>query len=187
MAIEIIPKEEISRPIRVLNILFFVGISLLILVVAGYFYLNYLTEKKSQTIKKTEETILQMRTPEVENLEKSILGWREIIEDYNFLFNSHEAPTNIFNFLERTTHPKVWWVDFTFDSYIPNNLRLKGIAQDFSSLQQQLIIFQNETLVKRITLNQVYFGKTGGVEFELEISLAPEILTPKIPSLGQLQ
>ncbi|PIP24810.1 MAG: hypothetical protein COX34_02200 [Candidatus Nealsonbacteria bacterium CG23_combo_of_CG06-09_8_20_14_all_36_12] len=178
MAIEIIPKTKARRPIFLINFLFFLGIFLLVLTIIAYFYLNNRIEKSSQTLKNLEENILQKRTPEVENLEKEIDSWRQKIEDYNFLFSQHRNPTNLFEFLEKVTHPQVWWTDFTFDATIPNSLRLKGVTQDFSTLQQQLIIFQNENFVQKINLNQVYFGKGGGVEFELEISLDLKILNP---------
>jgi Tfp pilus assembly protein PilN len=179
MAIEIIPKSEIRKPALVVKLPFFIGIFLLVLAVLGYFYLRNDIKNSSETLKNLENTILEKRTPEVENLEKEISSWRQKIEDFNFLFAGHRESSNLFNLLEKITHPKVWWTDFKFDPSLPNNLRLSGISQDFPALQQQLIIFGNESSIKSVILNKVSLLKGGTIEFELEISADPEILKPK--------
>ena len=182
MAIEIIPKSEIRKPILFINLPFFIGIFLLILAILGYFYLQNNIKNSSENLKNLEGSILEKRTPEVDNLEKEISNWRQKIEDYNILLTGHRESSNLFGFLEKITHPKIWWTDFKFDSSLPNNLRLSGTSQDFPALQQQLIILGNENFIKNVILNRISLLKEGGVEFELEISVDPEILKPKLSS-----
>ena len=182
MAIEIIPKTELRKPPLLINLPFFIGIFLLILAILGYFYLQNNIKNSSENLKNLEESILEKTTPEVDNLEKEISDWRQKIEDYNLLFVGHRESSNLFEFLEKITHSKVWWTDFKFDSSIPSNLRLTGVSQDFSALQQQLIILGNENFIKNVILNKISLLKEGGVEFELEISVDPEILKPKLSS-----
>ena len=178
MAIEIIPKDKSKKPISLANIFLFLGIAFLILAAAGYFYLQATIAKASKNLENLEAQILQKLNPETERLDKEIFDWGQKIKDYNVLFASHRAPTNIFGFLEMTTHPKVWWADFNLDLSITNNLKLRGIVQDFTSLQQQLIILEKENFVRKATLSQINMGKEG-IEFELEILFNPEILEPK--------
>ncbi len=183
MAIEIIPKPEERRPAFLMNIFFFLGITLLVLSIAGYGYLQYSIRNTSQHLKNLGQEILDKRTPEVENLEREILSWRPKIEDYNLIFTSHKAPTNLFEFLEKVTHPNIWWVDFDLDlTSSSNNLKLKGVSKDFTSLQQQLIVFGQETSIKQITLNQLSLAKGGGAEFDLVLSVDPNVFSPKISS-----
>lgn len=182
MAIEIIPKSEIKRPTLLINLPLAIGIILSILAILGYFYLQNNIKNSSENFKNLEASILEKRTPEVDNLEKEIADWRQKIEDYNLLFAGHRESSNVFELLEKITHPKVWWTDFKFDSSFPNNLRLSGVSQDFSTLQQQLIIFGNESFIKNVILNKISLLKEGGIEFELEISVDPDILKPKLSS-----
>ncbi len=164
------------------NLPFSIGIILLILAILGYLFLQNNIKNSSENLKNLEESISGKRTSEVENMEKEISGWRQKIEDYNLLFSGHRESSNLFEFLEKITHPKVWWTDFKFDPSFSSNLRLTGVSQDFSTLQQQLIILGNENYIKNIILNKVSLIKGGQVEFELEISVDPEILKPGFSS-----
>jgi len=180
MAIEIIPKTGIRRPTLLINLPFSIGIILLILAVLGYFFLQNNIKNSSENLKNLEESISGKRTSEVENIEKEISDWRQKIEDYNILFAGHRESSNLFESLEKITHPKIWWTDFKFNPSLSNNLKLTGVAQDFSTLQQQIIILGNENYIKNIILDKVSLIKGGQVEFDLEISVDPVFLKPEL-------
>ena len=164
------------------NLPFSIGIILLILAILGYFFLQNSIKNSSENLKNLEESISAKRTSEVEGIEKEISGWHQKIENYNLLFAGHKELSDLFELLEKITHPKIWWTDFEFNPSLPSNLRLTGVSQDFPTLQQQLIILGNENYIKNIILDKVSLIKGGQVEFELEISVDPVLLKPEVSS-----
>jgi len=183
MAIEITSKTDKGKEAPIFRILLLVGIVFLFFSVGSYFYLQYLNIKSEKSLQEITDKISQKRTPEIKDLEKEISLWDQKIKDYNLIFGNHGAPSNIFVFLEKTTLQKIWWSNFDLETPVPKaaiTVKLKGVADNFSSLQQQILIFEKEEFVKKITLNQAALSKSGQVDFDLEISFYPGILNPQV-------
>lgn len=152
MAIDIGLKKENKKTSPLLNGLFVVGIIFLLLAGVIYFYLWRVNGDLNQQIQNVDAAINAETTPEVKNLEKTVSDWEQKIRDYTFLFSGHGAPSSVLTFLEKTTHPKVWWMDFYFEAASINaltSMKLKGVADDFTSLQQQIMILEKREFHKK--------------------------------------
>jgi len=181
MAIEINQISELKKSSTVSTFLLIIGLVVLLLVGGSYFYLQNLNNKLSQEKQNIVNAINQKKTAEIKDLEKSVSLWESKINDYNIIFGNHGADSNVFAFLEKITHPKVWWSDITFESQSAkavSTLKLKGSSDTFISLQQQLLALESEGFVNKIVLNQISLAKSGNPEFNLEISFFPGILKP---------
>jgi hypothetical protein len=179
MAIEINQNLARRRKTPIKDFFLIVGIVLLVLSGGGYFYLWTLNNNADATLNNITQEILQMRTDDVKNNEKEVSDWSQKIKDYNLIFNSHVAPSNILALLERDAHPQVRLDGFEFVADSPNNpggTILKGLANDFASLQQQIFIYSKEPLVEKINLINVSLTKEGKIIFEMGITFSPDIL-----------
>lgn len=173
MAIEVIPKEAKKLPLWQ-NILFYFSIALALSFILGYFVLAHFIEKAEISLQNLEETIEQAKTPQQIALENEVLNYKKKIDDLALLISNHKIGSNFFDFLEKITHPKVFFSEINLD--IKNgSLNLEGQTESFEALGQQILIFKEEEKIKNFKLSETRIGKEGRIEFSLRISLDPRI------------
>jgi len=166
MAIEITPKPKFRIP-KWVSVVLAVFIILLLFFVVSYFYLHNSLGKISQKIEEKDKALL--KTPAEKELEKEVLLKEQRVNNWAQLILSHRKPGNIFNLLEKTTHPSVVFSEFEFDS-AKNLVEIKGSAEDFTALGQQILILKGEKDIKKITLSEVSIAKGGGIDFSLQLT-----------------
>lgn len=171
--IEIIPKPAQKFP-TLPNILFYFSLVLLLISICSFFILDYYQKQASQNLKDLETVINKGRTPEEVSLEKEILGYQKKIDVFSSLISSHKNISNLFPVLEKNTHPKAEFNQFSFNS---ENFKvvLSGRTESFQTLAQQILIFKGENLIKDFNLAGLSIEKEGGVGFNFNFFLNPEI------------
>lgn len=183
MAIEIIPKEK-TKKISWQNIVAGILIAIGVVLMASYFGLSFyqkkLNNKLADVTKKLE------RTPSESSLEKEISVYQEKIRDFGSLLNAHQYTTNLFTFLEKLTHPRIWFSTFGFssdknvpDKNVPDKnvlVDISGQADNFEDLGRQALIFEKQEFIKNVKLSDVSVGREGKMEFEFQLTIDPQIL-----------
>jgi Tfp pilus assembly protein PilN len=171
--VEIIPKEIPQTP-KWLNVLFYVSLILLIFSLAGYFVLGSSLKGGQETLKNLRTSIQEGQTAEKTALEKEILSYQKKINDFSIVVDSHWEVSRVFPALEKATHPKVSFSQFSLD--VKNkSLTLGGMTQSFETLGQQLLILKEEDFVEKVSLNNISMDKSGKISFDLLISLNEKI------------
>jgi len=170
---EIIPKKIIQIP-KWLNYLFYISLIVLFLVIIGIFIINNSVNNFQTTLKELDGFLAQIRTPENIALESEVRSYERKIKDFAPLLEEHLETSNIFSFLQKDCHPKVWFQQFSLDSR-QNKVNLSGETQNFETLGQQILIFKYDKLVGDVKLEKVSLGKEGEINFSLSISLNPQI------------
>ena len=190
MPIELIPKPEIEKkPFDLTKFLLYLAIIILIGSVGLYFLFDFVLIKNSSKILAELETQLSLQmTDEAKSNEAKLIKWRQKIEDFRILLDSHQNPSKVFPLLEKLTHPKVWFTDFSLnfrtqkteegDEVVQPHFQLQGVAESFRVLGEQLLIFKKDENIKEIKLSNVYLGEKGNVRFQFEITFNPEIFKP---------
>jgi Tfp pilus assembly protein PilN len=176
MVIEIIPKKEDQVP-SWQNYLFYFTIFLLFLAITGYFVLGYFVKKSEQKLQQTEEAVTRTKSPERIVQEEELKSLRAKIEDFTPLLLNHQKSSNFFDFLEKNTHPKVFFTKLNLDTE-GNHVELSGQTDDFQILGQQLLIFQKTEFVQNLKLSKVEISKEGKIEFSFDFSLNPKLFAP---------
>ncbi|MDI6591446.1 MAG: hypothetical protein QME61_00665 [Patescibacteria group bacterium] len=171
--IEIIPKPA-PKIISWLNILFYFSIALLIAVILSFFALNHFVKKLKAEFQDLEAVLIKQRTPAIINLEKEILSSQRKIEDMDFLLKRHLATSKVLEFLEKVTHPKVWFFSLDWNSE-ERRLRVSGITENFQILGQQLLIFQDNQFIKEVNLSKISIDREGKISFNFDLLLDPQI------------
>ena len=171
MAIEIIPKPPIKIP-GWLNFLLYFSIALLIATILSYFIINNSLKRANLTTKELEEALA--KTPQEIALEAEILGYQKKIQDILPLIDLHLAPSHFFEFLEKVSHPRIWFSTLSLWSR-EAEVKLSGQAENFSALGQQILALKKEAIIKSLRLSGVSLGEGGRVNFNLDLSLSPEI------------
>jgi len=171
--VEIIPKPLAKTP-KWQKLLPYFAIAILIITILGYFILNNSLEKSRQTLKDLEDTLVKLKTPEKESLEKEILNYQKKIKDFSILIEQHLIVSNFFNLLEKITHPRIWFSDFELKPR-EAQVSLSGEAGSFLALGQQILIFKGEKKIQEIKLDNVSLDEKGKIKFDLSLSLSPEV------------
>jgi len=168
MAIEIIPKEEKRFPFWQ-NILFYFSLVLFLSCLSGLLILFFLQRKSQATLDNLKETLEKGMTAEQVALEKEFLGYRKKIDDFSLLLADYRMPSRFFDFLEKITHPKVFFSDLELNTR-EGKVSLSGQTENFETLGQQILIFQKEERIKDLKLTEVKISEEGKIEFSLETS-----------------
>lgn len=171
--VDIIPKEA-SKPSRVLNILFYFGIFLLIFSIIGYFALARFSEKARAEVAALELDLAGIMTAEKISLEKEILASEDKINKFSYVIERHLAPSKIFELIQKTTHPQVWFSEFDFNSR-EGELKLSGETQNFITLEQQILILKEEEKITQVNLGNFSVTEEGKINFDLSLSFNPDI------------
>lgn len=172
--IEIIPKPIAKLPFWQ-NILFYLSIALLIISIISFFVLNRFLETAKAELQNLEETLDRERTPEEAALEKRVFDYQKKMEDFTTLKDLHLYPSKFFDFFQDLCHPQVWFSKFNLNlrNY---DLTISGQTDTFSTLGQQLLIFQEREEIQEVNLSQLKISKIGKVDFTLSLSFDPAIL-----------
>lgn len=173
MAIEIVPKKGVEVPPWQNYLLYFL-IFVLLLSVISYFTLNYFAKKSEQKLQEIKTTIGNARTPEREKLERELKELREKLDDLAPLLLNHKKTSNFFTALEKNTHPRVFFIDLNFDTK-SNSVELSGRTDNFQTVGQQLLIFQQSQMFQNPKLSKVEIGKEGEIKFTFDFSLNPQL------------
>lgn len=170
---EIIPKETPKIP-PWLDILFYLSAGLLIFVFISYFLVLQsikASEKSQEEIQKK----LDAETTKSAQLKTEILRYQKKINDFSSVIKGHLETSNIFGFMEKQCHPRVWFNDFSLNTR-EGKVAISGEAQSFQALGQQMIIFRNEKTIKSATLDSISMEKGGTIGFKVSIALDPSTL-----------
>lgn len=170
--VEIIPRKAAPLPFW-LKILFYVLVILLVGAILSFFILGYLQKKSLTELQNLEGEISKERTPQKLTQEEEILTYQKKIKDFDLLLGSYFLPSKFFDFLEKTTHPRIWISQI---SLAPGEAQvsLTGQAESFTALGQQIQIPKSETLLKETKLTKISLGKKGEIEFILNLSFDPQ-------------
>lgn len=183
MAIEIIPKST-GKSSFLLNALFYLSIILLLSMIFSYFFLVRSQKLALEKVRDIDNKISLEKTQKWVSLEEELKVKKKKIDDFSVLIGEHKSPSKFFVFSEgtfletknfgRLIHPKVQVLNFSLDI---KNLKVKisGLTENFISLEQQFLIFQNEPLLKEVNLSDASLGKEGKINFSFELSFDPSV------------
>ena len=143
------------------------------MVVLGYFILDfYLIEGAEKTKKELETTLAEEKTAEEIGLEKELSDYEKKTKDFSILINRHLFFSKTFEFIEKNTHPEVWFSQLDL-SPKEGQVNLSGETESFVTLHQQVQIFKADPLLKGLNLIKIAIGKEGRIDFDLSLTLDP--------------
>lgn len=171
--VEIIPKPVKEIP-RWQKILFYSSIVFTALLILALFILGSIQRDSQYYIQSLEEKLSEGKTPQRMALEKQVLDYKAKIDNFSPYMAQHVISSNLFEFLESKTHPRVFFSEI---SSRPRDSKviLSGLTDSFLSLGQQVLILNEEPSVESLELKNVSLSVGGGIGFSLEILLNVEI------------
>ena len=161
------PLKKISKNQKIL--LYFLCFLVVFLTMAYIFLIS--SEKQAQAnLQIIEQQIFAQKTTEMANLESTIQSYKREIDEFIPYLNNHILITKFFAFLEKNTHPRIYFSQMNLKSSSAN-VSLSGKADSFLSLGQQLMIFNGSPVVKSVSLSNISLSEGGSIIFSLSLSL----------------
>lgn len=170
-----LPQGNLSKKINQVDFWFTLSFILLIGVLLFCFGLwgyQINLNKNNEGLTQKLEELQSKRNLE---LEGNFIELKEIIENFKEILDKRLYSSNILKTLEELTLPQVQYSIFRVDL---NNflLDLKAKAINYSLLAEQIMIFENDSRIKKIGLSEISLEKSGSVGTDLNIELDPNFL-----------
>jgi len=170
--VEIIPKPVKKGPLAG-DIFLYASVTFLILAAALYFLSGYALKERKQFLDGQETKLTQMKTQEMQKIEREVFYYKSKIDSFSFLLGQHTACSNLFLLLEETTHPQIWFSKLDLDVG-KSSVVLSGQGEK-NSLGQQLMIFSQDERLSASQLTSIKPEKGEVVSFEITLFPRPEI------------
>ena len=167
--VNLIPKpvKKISKNQQIL--LYFLVFSVIFLTTA-YVFLISLEKKAMADLETIEQQISEQKTTGMASLESTIKDYKREIDEFVPYLSNHILITKFFDFLEKNTHPRIYFSQMNLRSSSAS-VSLSGKSDSFLSLGQQLMIFNNSSMVKSVSLSNISLSEEGSILFNLGVSL----------------
>jgi hypothetical protein len=178
MAIELTPQRR-SRVSFFTTITGIVAVFLVLVFVGSYFYFYITNKGLLDKINKIIEDSRQLDDT-ISSKEEELSVSQKRIGDFSSLILGHKNVGSMFNFIDKNTIPTVWFDKFGYDETEEGAFLLSGEVANFFLLEQQVVAFRNQDLVKNARLNKVEIDEeTGQIKFTVRIVLSPDAFTFK--------
>lgn len=173
MAIEISPvkKETSSKGIFVL--IFSIVVLLICFGVYFYFSQMVLPPKKSE-VNKLNTDLVSINRTDIALKEAEIDTAAKYIGDFKILLGGNPKASVFFGVFQEWAHPRIVYSDFSFD-IIERVISMKGRTNGFQNVMQQIAALDKENTVESYEVTNVGLAESGGVTFDLDLILKPEI------------
>lgn len=149
---------------------FFISIAVYFGIVFGYKpYLQKEVAALDNQIKTFGKQIPQEEQNKLVSFYSQIVNLQEILQ-------KHVISSKLFAWLEKNTEAGVYFTKFNLAAPT-SQINLSGVAKTIDDFSKQIIIFQNDKLVSRISINSVLVSPSGAWQFSVTLLLADGALT----------
>lgn len=168
--VEIIPKLPQTSSLFV-RVFFALSIGVFVLSVGGFVLLFFLELRTQTKIEEAEILLRTEKTLEQAQLEQEVFVVRARLKDFATLLQQKKDALPVFSFLENAVHPEVTFFSMNVDAQ-SHTVQLRGTAESFSALDEQLVVFQAREEPSSLSLTNLQLGEQGGVDFQMEIQFS---------------
>lgn len=174
MVIEIASK--LKKEFSWKDIIFYIAIGVFTVFLLTFLVLCIIQSKKNIKLSNLSKELMK-RTSSEQELESRILKYQDKIKDFGILLDNHKIPLNVFSFLEKNTHPKIWFT--SLDLNVENSdLNLVGQADNFETISQQIALFKKQKIIKKIKILDISKSIKEKINFKLNIIFDSQIFKP---------
>lgn len=174
MAIELKDKEREEDSFSK-KVVFFIAFLLLAFSIFSYFFIDkVILVKNSAKINDLNSQLSLQKSQELIEIEVRAKQAEILIGDYKILFDERARVSNFFKTFESWAHPEISYSSFSL-SVKTRTATMKGLTSYFGPIIQQMDILKNQELVESYTVSNVNMADSGGVTFDLSITLKPDL------------
>jgi len=171
---EIIPRTK-SRPPWWINLILAVALISLIAAVGGQIFFRISAKDLDRKIEDVKQQIVDLRTPVNQEMEKQLLTYQTQFKNFSQLLSQRYLTSKALDLLETTIHPEVLYENFMLDAS-EGKIRMLLSAQNYGIIGEQLMIFNNDSRLKRVETSNYERDKDGLITFRVILDFIPSII-----------
>ncbi len=177
MDIQLVPKSGQKGELKVTGkeIIYYILLGLALFVTFAFLYLHLVGRKMEKEITTIDRKLIESRSGEFEDLEKSILKAEAKISLFSKFLDSHKKNSLFFDYLSTVCHKEVFFTHLDLNA-VDSTAEVEGKTEDFARLRQQILILRNEEKIEEVDLKSVSINQERGVDFSLSLSFDSSIL-----------
>jgi len=163
--------KKAREPKKLIYIVVFI---IVIVLIFGFYALvkNHQSSLRKKIDKLKEQADELKKERDTLRKEGQLADFQSKLTTLSRLVEQHVYWTSIFDFLEKTTLPKVKFNSFNAD-LDGKSINMDGDTISFTRLAEQMIHFKNNALVKELKLSSLTISEEG-IKFGFKIQLSPE-------------
>jgi len=168
--VKVIPKAATKQEPAIKRILPWLSFLLVIIAIGLYFIFSSQVTKATTTLEQTEQELAKFRTEQYLELQEEILIFKTKVDDVADLLQRRKKLSNFFSFLETFVHPDIYFTSLSLNMDESKAI-LEGISNNFISLGQQILVFEQDSFIEGVELTNVSLEEEGQIEFSIQILL----------------
>ena len=166
-------RLPVGWPWRLLIFTFIIfGLTVVTYLGMSFGYKPYLNSR----IKNLDAEIANLSQSVDEQQQKNLASFYSSLVNIQNLLASHPVASKFFDFLEKNTHQKIYYLSLNL-SLLEKNIRLDGVAPDYDAIAQQLELFRKAPEIERIFLDDSRALDTGGIRFSIRFVFKPALMS----------
>lgn len=176
MAISLLPKKrqkkqfKLSRELIKENKSVVFACTVLFLVLAVYSGAYFYTSSLNGRIENVLEEVKSIQGQRNTETEEAVLDLDGKLSTVSSLLDNHIYSSKLLKFIESITHPKVYFINFTFRA-AEGTVILNGSTENYVSFGEQYIAFQQNEKISSLRLSDIKLSKAGKVQFGLSFNV----------------
>jgi hypothetical protein len=173
MAIEITPERKESTVGQKILLIF--SIVFLAVAIGSYFYFNnFAIPQKVTELSKATSALAALTDKDLATKEADLRTAKDYIADFKILYENNPKSSAFFSAFQRWAHPKITYSGFALD-VANKKATLHGTTSNFQNVMQQIALLNSETTIGSFDIENVQLSQTGGVSFDLSMTLKSDI------------
>jgi len=183
MPISLLPQKKRKKELRISRALIkenkpvvFACIVLLAVLMAYFaasIYAGSLKRRVDALVSEAKNTQEQRDTA----TEEEVIKLNSKFSSVENLLDDHIIASKLFEFMERITHPRVYFTNFTFRAN-DKTVIANGSTDNYTTFGEQYIAFQQNKKISDLRVSSVKLSRTGKVEFGISFSVDESIYKP---------
>lgn len=171
---EIIPRTK-SRPPWWINLILAIALLFLVAAVGGQIFFRISAKELDRKIRDVKQQIVDLRTPVNQEMEKELLTYQTQFKNFSQLLSQRYLTSKALDLLETTIHPGVLYKSFTLDAN-EGKIRMLLSAQNYEIIGEQLMVFNNDSRLKRVETSNYERDKDGLITFRVILDFMPSVI-----------
>ncbi|KKU52187.1 MAG: hypothetical protein A3H69_01445 [Candidatus Sungbacteria bacterium RIFCSPLOWO2_02_FULL_47_9] len=156
--------------------LFFVFSMIIFLgVIASFGVLYFFSGRLEAQNADLKEQIASVENELDPELLKRLMVTSATLENGQKLLSNHVIASNVFEFLQQSTHPKVEYRSFTY-SYIDKKVNLSTIADSFAVLARQIGVYESSDGLSSVAFSGLNTDPDNNIAFNLSLLFKPSLV-----------
>lgn len=173
MAIEV-ESEAQKRRSPLVKYSLYISVVLLLIMAVAYALLHFSVNSSEQELADLKTQIDQQMSEEEKELQQEVVQAQQNIERGSQVIDSHQSTYNFLTTLASATHPQLRFDQMDLNTDL-KKVTLNGITEDFTTLGQQIKVFQEESSIEKVEIENTSMESGAKVGFKIVLTLNSSI------------